>query len=441
MKKKLLLILCAGMLLGGCNGQQNDGKVYESLTKQESEDSGKDQAKDQSKDQDGENALGKILGAGSEKEIVSVTLTDEWQKAAYFADQVYLANQKNVLVSPLSLEIALGLAYEGASGTTAEELKKYLGTENYADWVDEYLSFAEGTKASGASNGGYSFAYELANSIWVRKGSKLTENYVSLVNNKYRAMAQNVDFIGDADNVASKINSWCDEKTHGMIKKMVSAEMFSEDLAAILMNSVYFESPWREEWNLREHDFTNLRGEKETREMLHDTVEAYFENDKATAFAKDYYNGFEFVGILPKAEGEFELSDLDLKSLMASRTHEYDVYAVAPKLDYDTTADNIVDILKAQGISQAFDSHRGMFDRMVEDKELYISDILQKCKIEMDDMGTRAAAVTAIIAEECESAEEPVMKETKKVYLDRPFAFLIYDRNHDKIVFAGKVVE
>ena len=217
--------------------------------------------------------------------------------------------------------------------------------------------------------------------------------------------------------------------------------MFNEKLEAILMNSIYFESPWIEEWGLFEHDFTNLKGEKETREMLRDCVEEYFENDKATAFAKDYYNGFEFIGILPKAEGEFELSDLDLKSLLASRTSNYDVVAVAPKMNFECTANNIVDVLKAQGIQQAFNKYQGMFTRMVEDKELYISDILQKCKIEMDDKGTRAAAVTAIIAEECESAEEPVMKETKKVYLDRPFAFLIYDRNHDKIVFAGKVVE
>ena len=63
------------------------------------------------------------------------------------------------------------------------------------------------------------------------------------------------------------------------------------------------------------------------------------------------------------------------------------------------------------------------------------------CKIEMDEKGTRAAAVTAILMYECDSCEEPVVKELKEVYLDRQFAFLIYDSVNDKIVFMGKVVE
>ena len=427
MKKKLLLILCACMLLGGCNGNATVNP-----------DSGQTDKAQTRERQTGEV---RTLGAASEKEIIPVVLEDEYQKAAYFADQVYESNQANTLVSPLSLDVALGLAYEGASDTTREELQKYLGREDYGDWVDQYMTFAEGLKASGTSKGGYSFAYELANSIWVKQGSDLKKDYQALVEGKYRAAAENVDFVKDADGTAKKINSWCDKKTHGMIKQLVSPDMFSEELEAILMNSVYFESPWDEEWALVEHEFSNLKGEKETREMMSDVAGVYFENEHATGFAKNYYNGFQFIGILPKQEGEFSLSDLDLKSLLESRTGKYDVHAIAPKLDYETTANNIVDILKAQGVNKAFDRYNGQFDRLVDQKELYISDILQKCKIEMDDQGTRAAAVTAILMCQCECYEEPVEKETKEVYLDRPFAFLIYDSVNDKIVFAGKVVE
>ena len=422
MKKKLLLVLCACMLLSGCGSSisGNAGNGNE-VTQQSS----------------GEI---KQLGAGSGKEIIPVELADEWQKASYFVDQVYDKEKKNTLVSPLSLDIALGLAYEGASGTTREELQKYLGRADYGDYVKEYMDFAESLETK-KSDDGYSFAYELANSIWVRKDSKLKKEYQETVEKKYRAAAENVDFAGAPEKVAKKINGWCAEKTHDMIKEMVKPEMFTKGLEAILMNSVYFESPWEEEWGLTEHEFTKLNGEKVKQEMLRDTVEAYYENDFATGFAKDYYNGFKFIGILPKQEGDFALSDLDLKSLMESRTVEYEVHAIAPKLDYDTTADNIIDILKAQGVTQAFDSYNGQFDNLVEDQELFISDILQKCKIEMDEKGTRAAAVTAIFMEKCAAYVEPEVKEVKEVYLDRAFAFLIYDSWNDKVVFAGKVVE
>ena len=424
MKQKLLLALCACMLLGGCgsagSGKETGSEPTQEITKQNSVEMQK-------------------LGSDEEKEIIPVELEDEYQKAAYFADQVYNKNHSNVLVSPLSLDIALGLAYEGASGTTKEELQKYLGREDYGDYVEQYLNYANGLK--GGSNSGYSFAYELANSIWVKKERKLKGDYQKTVEEKYQAVAENVDFVNNADATAKKINNWCDKKTHGMIKELVSPQTFSDKLEAILMNSVYFESPWQEEWSLEKHEFTDIKGAKETKEMLFDVLDVYYENEHATAFAKDYYNGFQFIGILPKQEGEFSMSDLDLKSLLDSRSTAYDVYAFAPKLDYETTASNIMDILKAQGVRQAFDRYQGQFDQMVEDKELYVSDILQKCKIEMDDQGTRAAAVTAVIMYQTDCYEEPVEREKKEVYLDRPFAFLIYDSVNDKIVFAGKVIE
>lgn len=399
--------------------------------------------------QTGENGQGgegsvRKLGAGGGEALAPVTLENAYQRAAYLADQVYAKNQSSTLVSPLSLEVALGLVAEGASGETARELYKYLGNEQYADWVQSYMQFAESLDAGGDAvkkeEGKYSFHYELANSIWVRKDDKLNPEYQKLVQKKFQAVAENVDFVGEAQKTADRINAWCDERTHGMIPKMVEPDMFSKELAAILMNSVYFESPWADEWGLTEHTFTDVQGKQKSLEMLSDRLEVYYENAYATAFAKRYYNGFQFIGILPKQEGDFRLSDLDLKSLLESQTYEYDVNAIAPKLNFETTAENIVDILKAQGVQQVFDNEFAELDRLVDGRPLYVSDIVQKCKIEMDEAGTRAAAVTMILAEDCCAIiEEP--KEVKDVYLDRPFAFLIYDSINDQIVFAGKVTE
>ena len=126
---------------------------------------------------------------------------------------------------------------------------------------------------------------------------------------------------------------------------------------------------------------------------------------------------------------------------MESRTGAYDVQMMMPKLDFDTTANNIVSILKAQGVSRAFDSGEADFSGLLEmqgDEVTFISDIIQKCKIELDENGTKAAAVTAIMMETCEAVMEP--KQVKTVYLDRPFAFLIYDEANQQILFVGKVV-
>ena len=445
MKKKLLILLCACMALSGCSdigtGNQQGNSSQEIINSG----SGQENPSGQGNSNQTQGGQGEVrkLGANGDHEIIPVELENAYQKAAYFADQVYEVYGENVLVSPLSLNVALGMVAEGTTGETAKELYRYLGGENYANWVDQYLTFAESLEAHEDNRySKYSFSYKLANSIWVRKGDNLSENYRKLVQKKFRAEAENVDFVNEAEATANKINSWCDEHTEGLIKEVVKPDMFSPGLAAVLVNSLYFESPWAKQWNITQHEFTNLAGKKTTQDMLRDySLSKYFENEYCTAFAKNYYNGFEFIGILPKEEGDFSLSDLDLQSLMESRTEEYDVRAIMPKLDFETTAENVVDILMAEGVLRIFDPFCEEFDKMVEGRPLYVSDILQKCKIELDEEGTRAAAVTVIMAKDTAAFIEPVQREIKEVFLDRPFAFLIYDSTNDQILFTGKVTD
>ncbi|MBP5223866.1 MAG: hypothetical protein J6Z35_12010 [Lachnospiraceae bacterium] len=448
MKKKLIMLLCAGMLLGGCglrSVREYDVETYDKERQEESEEmeeSRETNPVESEEPKPGENGEGEVkkLGSGSGRLITPVTLENEWQRAAFLADQVFAEQGGNVLVSPLSLDVALGLAAEGASGETAKEIYRYLEREDYTDWVNSYMTFAENLGAYDERNG-YSFSYQLANSIWIRKGDLLNPDYQKSVREKFRAEAENLDFAGDPDGSAKEINAWCDKHTKGLIKEVLKPAMISKDLESVLVNSVYFESPWRDTWSVIRDTFQNADGRKTAQDMLRDySLSEYFENEYCTAFSKDYYEGFQFIGILPKQEGDFEISDLDLKSLMESRSTDYDVHALAPKLNFETTADNIVDILKAEGIQKAFNSTEAEFDRLISDKELFISDIIQKCKIELDENGTKAAAVTAIMLE-CNGVMEIEPREVKEVFLNRPFAFLIYDSVNDKIVFAGKVVE
>ena len=131
--------------------------------------------------------------------------------------------------------------------------------------------------------------------------------------------------------------------------------------------------------------------------------------------------------------------DLDLKGLLETKSTDYTVRALMPKLNYDTSAEAVEEILMAQGLVTPFDSGSARFDQMIEGDELHISQIIQKCKIELDENGTKAAAVTAIMMRTNSIA--PMEKQVKEVYLDRPFAYLIYDSVNDEIVFVGKVTE
>ena len=439
MKRKLLLVLAASMLLGGCGVEfapQSSEASQTQTTGQE------DPAKGNSKtNEEDPSVYEPVELKPAEPPVIPDEVkvpTDKYEKAAFFADYMAKENPGNSLASPISLEIALGLAAQGASGETLEEIKAYLGKENYADWVAEYMEFAKNCKSE--KNDRYSFAYEIANSMWFQEGLQLKKDFQKTAEQKFSAQAENLDFINATAQAVKTINTWIEEKTHDMIKNALDTSDINADTRAVLVNTLYFESPWAEDWGLKEHEFTTISGEKKNQEMLVDyDLSRYYENEYCTAFAKSYYNGFQFIGILPKKEGDFNVSDLDLKGLMETGTNEYEVHAIAPKMDFESESKEVVQMLVDQGVQKPFFGDSASFDQMIENDNFFISKIIQKCKIKLDEKGTQAAAATIIEMDEACAMEEP--KEVKEVYLDRPFAFMIYDSRNDEIAFIGKVVE
>lgn len=441
MKKKIvwkcLAMICMGAILAGCGSEsaEDGGKDPVAQYESKSEEEG---VKDPVAEQEETRMESVTLDISN---VDPMKLKNTTERAAYFADWVYVNTKGNTLVSPLSLNLALGMAAEGASGQTAKELYDYLGGEDYASFVKEYVAYAE-SLARGfekdAPSAGYKFRYEIANSLWINERNRIQEAYRNKMEDAFRAEVSPVNFAGDVSGTVRKINSWCEEKTHGMIPEIVKESNIKADMKAILVNSLYFESPWSEKWGLTDHKFTDLAGNETTQEMLSGGVNHYYENDKAIAFGKNYYNDFSFIGILPKTEGEFSILNLDLESLLNSESTDYAVTALMPKLNYDCSGEDLEELLASEGVVAPFDAS-ARFDKIIDGEELYIDRILQKCKIELDENGTKAAAVTALLMRATGAFVEE--REKKEVILDRPFAFLIYDRTNKEIVFVGKVTQ
>lgn len=376
------------------------------------------------------------------KTDIAIDNNSKTNSAVFTVDSIYNYTSDNVLYSPLSLDMALGLVTEGSTGNVREQLNNYLGTDNYSEYASQYINRASTLnyelEGFGEYNdGAYSMAFDIANSLWVSQNYNLLDNYKTRVTEYYAAEVDYVDMSNPRE-TADRVNNWCNEKTRGLIPQILDPSSVNINTRAVLINSVYLETPWMDKWGTFESEFTNINGETTTQEMLCDTLDLYYENEYATAFAKYYDNGLKFIGILPKSEGEFSLESIDLESLLKSETSEYDVDAVMPKLNYDTSTNQLVNILKEQGVVDAFNSDTEDINGIVDDK-LYISDIIQNCRIELDENGTKAAAVTAIITKN--TAIMPIEEvEIKEVHLDRPFAFIIYDEEMEQIVFIGKVV-
>ena len=343
------------------------------------------------------------------------------------------ASGKNIMFSPTSLNFALGMIAEGAKGETKEVLSAYLGTSDFASYAKEYLDKIQAYNTEDESYG-YQSKVKIADAVWVDNGLTLQEKFKNTVSDSFGAEVESVDFSA-AEKTCDVINSWCDKNTEGLIPKIITPDLINDNTGLCLTNSLYFESGWSgEPWNVS--DTEENFGKIEKTKYMTCTGDQYYENDKSTAFGRDYANGLSFIGILPNDEGDFTLEDLDISGLLKSNP-EYDaVDCKMPKLNFETSA-VLNDMLSNLGLDNIFSSNADFSG--IADQNVNVDTILQKTKLELDENGTKAAAVTAVTME-CMSVaveDEPIIK---TVELTRPFAFLIYDRNNDEVLFIGKVM-
>lgn len=342
----------------------------------------------------------------------------------------------NVILSPLSIQTALAMASEGATGEAKEAL--------------EALGLSGGQGASLSQTAGDS-VLAIANSMWFNEklSGKVNQGFKNVLSSEYGA--KEGYFTPKSLDSVREINGWVKEKTQEKIDTIITEDALSEDALAVLVNAIYFGGKWVEpfeDFQVREGKFHAGSGQ-ETREqdaeLMFSQEKTYFENELATGFSKRYESGYEFIGLLPKTAGseglEEVLNGLDLDEFLNSRTWEYDVGIAIPKFELEY-ANSLRQTLIKMGLGSLFEEHS--LDAMLTDEALtlgdtaWVGDVLHKTYMKMYETGTEAAASTAIVVKYgTTSIARP--REYREVILDRPFAFLIRDMESERIVFCGAV--
>lgn len=375
----------------------------------------------------------KMVGAGYEPSSIG-TIVDREDVYVYTTpfDLVATAmdklseNKDNTMFSPLSLNIALGMLANGATDEVRTNFDNYFGMplDNFNKYIKYYTE--NSTPKFGDT------VVDIANSIWVQDYLNLKDAYVNTLMDAYKAEVNKRPF--DAS-IVKEVDDWVSEKTHSMIPKILE-ETPANDV--LLINALYFQGDWEVEYfdfQVYEEEFTTASGDVVSVEGLHASDYAfYMENDKATAFAKYYKDmRYAFVGILPKEEGDFNLSDLALDSLMDVDTMEMlPVTSMIPKFKFNNSH-KLTEVMETLGLGVSTMT----FSEITDNEALNVTNILQKTAIEVTEKGTRAAAVTSITTNGMIVA--PDQTGGKEIILNRPFAFMIYDMENQTILFIGKV--
>ncbi len=338
-----------------------------------------------------------------------------------------LDDEKNSLISPLSVIMALGMTANGADGATLEEAEALLGklyVLNYG--FAGYRDLQNGQ-------------LKTANSIWIKDtpGFVVKEDFLKANALYYGADAYLAPFNKQTVN---DINNWVKENTDGEIKKIL--DELESDVMMCLINTVLFDAEWASPYDeFSKASFKGIGGEKMV-EMMTSIESVYLETENAKGFMKDYKNGdYSFAALLPDESVSLAdfISSLDgatLKDLFDNK-QSAKVKATIPKFsyDYDISMD---DIISEMGWQSAFSGETADFSK-ISDTPLYISDILHKTHIDFNSNGTKAAAATAVMMKT--GSATPIPDQMIRLVFDRPFMYVIYDNNSRVPVFIGTVTE
>ena len=366
--------------------------------------------------------------------------------------QLASGSDGNLFYSPYSISLALAMTYAGARSETEKQMAQTLGFELAQERLHSAFNSLDLSLASQSREGeGDGFQLSIANSVWGQAGHSFLPAYLDTLALSYSGKVRDVDFRGSPEEAHLRINDWVAEETAGRIEDLIPRDSIHRFARLVLANAVYFKAEWEKPFDERatsRKPFHALDGTESLVEMMRQTEYfGYTRGGKYQAVELPYDGGeISMVVVLPDDGrfGEFEgsLGTGVLDEIVEGRENRR-VRLAMPKFEMEAGFD-LVDMLADMGMPNAFDKKRAEFQGMDgfsclagDDECLLISGVAHKAFVSVDEMGTEAAAATAVIVGATRAEpEEPIA-----VTIDRPFVFLIRDQKTGTVLFLGRVVK
>jgi serpin B len=352
----------------------------------------------------------------------------------------------NLFYSPYSISIALAMTYGGAVGATEQEMSQtmHYGLGQAAlHPAFNALDLALASRGQGAKGkDGGKFRLNIANATWGQRGYSFLPTYLDLLAQNYGAGMRLVNFVDQPEPARVTINDWVAKATEDRIKDLIPQGAIDAMTRLVLTNAIYFNAAWRDKFDTaatKDGEFTTDDGSKVKVSMMN-KLDSAFRYGKAEGCeaVEVGYDGDELSmvfllpdGRLPTFEGALSGDKLE-KILNSLGSAEVDL--TVPKFKLEGTF-KLAEVLDKLGMKTPFIGGKADFSGMDgQPGFLYISEVIHKSFIAIDEAGTEAAAATAVIM-----AGSAAPAQTKVVKLDRPFLFLIRDIKTNAVLFVGRV--
>jgi serpin B len=346
--------------------------------------------------------------------------------------------QRNFLVSPLSIQLAMSMTAMGASGETAEEMSRVLGLD--ACVIDDLAQLAR-TLASDTPE----LTVAFANRIFVQRGFDLRPAFLAAVAKRAGAAPEALDF-ADADASRRAINDWVLHATREKIRDLVPPGMIDAATRLVLANALYLRASWAEPFARKasDEDFLVDGAPVKVPTMSACVACGQASLHGAQIVTLPFVRALQLVVIVPKRrEGLDDLEHMETWLDRAAQLVPEDAIVHLPKFRIEPDALALSDTLRAMGLATTFDQPKGSanLDAMAPrtpDAYLFVGEVLHKTFIAVDERGVEAAAATAVMVP---LGAGPPRKMPPVIRVDRPFIFAVQHRASGACLFLGRVTD
>lgn len=381
--------------------------------------------------------------------VASSDLVDAAEGNNAFAFDLYRFLQKenkngNLFYSPYSISLALAMTYAGARGQTEQQMAQTLHflPQGRLHPALNRLDLELAQRGQGAKGkDGKGFRLNIANAIWGQQGYRFLPEFLDLLAENYGAGLRLVDYAADAESSRVTINNWVSDRTEGRIKDLIPKGALDKLTRLVLTNAIYFNAAWSAPFQpsqTQDGVFHLLNGSQVAVPMMRQTTSFGYAEGQGYQAVELPYDGRELsmVILLPQT-GQFDAfeSALDAGQVnsILENLKQRQVTLRLPRFKIESEF-SLAETLAAMGMPAAFSSEAD-FSGMDGARNLFISDVVHKAFVSVDESGTEAAAATAVIERASAMPQQPV-----EVTVDRPFIFVIRDIQTGAILFVGRVV-
>jgi serine protease inhibitor len=346
------------------------------------------------------------------------------------------APTRNLLISPISIGMALAMAYNGSAGQTRDEMGRALGFEPMSL---EQINRANDNLLDALSSSGPKIELTLANSLWARSGIRFKPDFLDRSRRYFRAQVAELDFRDPQS--PQTINRWVSQATRNKIQKII--EQISPNAVMFLINAVHFKGRWEVEFDrakTAEGVFRLADGRQKRVPMMSGWGSyPYLRGDGFQAVSMHYGGrSVSFYLFLPDEPVGLEvlLSKLNRENwdrwMRGFKKMEGEIRMPRFKSECER---ELKPALSAAGIRSAFDPSRADFSELRTERDVFISGVRHKAVVEVNEEGTEAAAVTSVVIS-ITSARAGF-----SLVVDRPFLFAIREERTGVILFLGAILD